>query len=182
MKKSIFKTWKCMLIALMICVAAGSVSTFAATVEGTYPTQKGTILVTSDYSYGVVPSGHAAIVWDENHVVEAQTSGVMWGKNNWMSNRSEIYGLDVKGTSDAQDAAAADWCAQQIGKPYNYNFLNKTTRDSFYCSQLVWAAFKDLYNIDLSNVGLSPLTWTTAVHPMELVNSDKTETIFYFHK
>ena len=36
-----------------------------------------------------------------------------------------------------------------LGKPYNYNYFNVSTRKKFYCSQLVWAAFKDNYGIDL---------------------------------
>lgn len=182
MKTAIIKIRKIFVITLIVCAMTGAVNIYAATIEGTYPVQKGMILVTSDWSYGVLPSGHAAIVWDENTVIEAQTGGVMMGLNDWMSNRSEVYGVQVKGLTQEQCAAAADWCMQQLGKPYNYNYLNKRTRDEFYCSQLVWAAFYDLYNIDLSIVSTNPLTWTTAVHPMELVNSDKTETIFHFQK
>lgn len=43
----------------------------------------------------------------------------------------------------------------------------------FYCSQLVWAAFKDNYGIDLDTSDFGD-----AVHPMELVNSSKTYTIY----
>ena len=179
MKKTILNTWKCLLIALIISVMGVCVNACAAIMKGTYPTEKGMILVTSDWSCGL-PTGHVAIVWDEGHVIEARTPGVVWGTNDWMSSCSEVYGIRVKGVTAEQAAAAADWCRQQIGKAYNYNYLDKRTREKFYCSQLVWAAFYDLYRIDLSDIGLGPLTWTTAVHPMELVNSDRTETVFYY--
>ena len=153
MKITFRKSLRTLLTALLFCLTVCCVRVCASTIQGEYPTQKGTILVTSDWTYRMIPTGHAAIVWDENHVIEAQTAGVMWGKNNWMSTRREVYGLKVKETTPAQDAAAAEWCKGQIGKSYNYNFLNKRTRDSFYCSQLVWAAFYDLFDIDLSDIG-----------------------------
>ena len=46
-------------------------------------------------------------------------------------------------------------------------------KEKFYCSQLVWAAFKDNYGIDLDTSDFGD-----AVHPMELVNSSKTYTIY----
>ena len=84
-----------------------------------------------------------------------------------------MYGLNVNETTTAQDAAAANWCYSQIGKPYNYNFFDRDTRNSFYCSQLVWAAYKDLYGIDLDTSA-----WGNAVYPTELVMSSHTSTIY----
>lgn len=54
-----------------------------------------------------------------------------------------------------------------------YHFANVSTRNSFYCSQLVWASFKDLYGIDLNTGTLGAI-----VTPMELVNTDKTSVIY----
>lgn len=56
---------------------------------------------------------------------------------------------------------------------YNYNFLNVNTRTKFYCSQLVWASYLDLYEIDLNTSTLGNI-----ITPMELVNTDKTYTIY----
>ncbi|MEO0094179.1 MAG: YiiX/YebB-like N1pC/P60 family cysteine hydrolase, partial [candidate division WOR-3 bacterium] len=38
-------------------------------------------------------------------------------------------------------SSATDYCEEQIGKPYNYNWLWKWTQSSFYCSQLNWAGY-----------------------------------------
>ncbi len=169
------------LLAAVLAVFSGSMTAMAKRVEkGVYPTRRGTILVTEDWVYRILPTGHAAIVWDKDHVVEAQSQGVIVGKNNWKSERREFYGLTVKRTTREQDEKAAEWCMRQKGKPYNYNYFDKNTREKFYCSQLVWAAFKDLYNIDLSDVGWRPGTWSTAVHPMELYTSKETKTIYHF--
>ncbi|MDD7267193.1 MAG: YiiX/YebB-like N1pC/P60 family cysteine hydrolase [Lachnospiraceae bacterium] len=82
-------------------------------------------------------------------------------------------GVTVKRTTNLEDRTAADWCYNQIGKPYNFNFLNTETRSSFYCSQLVWAAFLDNFgiNLDTSSFG-------GAVHPLELAASPETRVIY----
>lgn len=84
-----------------------------------------------------------------------------------------LRSISVKGTTVDEDNEASNWCYRQLGKPYNYNYFNVSTRKKFYCSQLVWAAFKDNYGIDLDMSDFGD-----AVHPMELVNSSKTYTIY----
>ena len=48
-----------------------------------YPTTKGRILVTGDAYKNLIPTGHAAIVYSQNRVVEALSNGVVTGKNDW---------------------------------------------------------------------------------------------------
>lgn len=174
------KMWKSLLVSallvLMCCFSAVVVS--AATSSGTYPTRKGTILVTSDAYKNLIPTGHAAIVWNKSKVVESVSKGVVYGKNNWKSTKKKVYGVTVKSTSAAQDAKAAEYCAKQIGKKYNYNYLNMSTRKNFYCSQLVWAAFYDLYRINLNTSAYT----NKAIHPMELVNTSKTSLIYKYSR
>jgi uncharacterized protein YycO len=140
---------------------------------GTYPTRKGVILVTPDKLKGIIPTGHAAIVYTSTTVVESLSGGVTTGTNNWNKTRSKCYGVTVSGTTTTQDSNAANWCYNQRGKSYNWNYLNVSTRKSFYCSHLVWAAFKDLYGIDLNTS-----SYGVAVHPMELVNTSRTYKIY----
>lgn len=140
---------------------------------GTYPTRKGVILVTPDKLKGIIPTGHAAIIYNSTTVVESLSEGVTTGPNNWNKVRSKTYGVTVSGTTATQDSNAANWCYNQRGKSYNWNYLNVSTRSSFYCSHLIWAAFKDLYGIDLDTS-----SYGVAVHPMELVNSSRTTKIY----
>ena len=140
---------------------------------GTYPTRKGVILVTPDKLKGIIPTGHAAIIYNSTTVVESLSGGVTTGANNWNKVRSKTYGVTVSGTTTTQDSNAANWCYNQRGKSYNWNYLNVLTRSSFYCSHLVWAAFKDLYGIDLNTS-----SYGAAVHPMELVNTSRTSKIY----
>lgn len=168
--------------AICLCLGAGMllgspVTSMAATQSGTYPTRKGTILVTPDAYKNLIPTGHAAMVWNSSNVIESLSGGVGVHPNNWKTKKKKIYGLTVKNTTTAQDKRAASWCKSQVGKKYNWNYFDVSTRKKFYCSQLVWASFKDLYNIDL-NTSL----FGKAIHPMELVNSNKTSIIYTYSK
>ena len=63
----------------------------------------------------------------------------------------------------------ANYSLAQVGKPYNLNFLNAETENSFYCSQLVYKAYQQV-GIDL-NTGLAmeQLPGTNAiVYPQEV--------------
>ncbi len=142
--------------------------------KGTYPENKGNILVTSDFYKGLIPTGHAGIVYSKDSVVESLKKGVCKRSNNWKDRYNTVYGLVVDNASTNGGAGkAADYCKDKIGKEYNFNYEDVTTRDKFYCSQLVWAAYLDCCNIDLNTT-----QYGKAVHPMELVNSNKTTVIY----
>ena len=51
----------------------------------------------------------------------------------------------------------ADYCLTQIGKPYNPIFLNTVTDDAFYCSQLIYLAYREC-GVDL---GVAPVRLVT---------------------
>lgn len=66
-------------------------------------------------------------------------------------------------------ARVAKYCLAQIGKPYNLNFMNSESEDSFYCSQLAYKAYQQV-GINL-NTGLAmeQVPGTNAiVYPQEL--------------
>lgn len=140
---------------------------------GSYSYRKGVILVTSDALKGLIPTGHAAIVYSSSQVVESVSSGVVRGANNWYSTKKQAYQTSVRTTTASQDSTAANWADRQRGKPYNWNYLDTGTRARFYCSHLVWASFKDNFGIDLNTSA-----FLNAVHPMELVNTPKVYLIY----
>jgi uncharacterized protein YycO len=147
---------------------------------GTYPTRKGTFLSTDTKFAGLIPTGHSAMVYSSSYVVESLGSGVQWGANNWYSSKPHAWGMTARATSSTQDATAADWARGKLGKPYNYNYYDMGTRSAFYCSQLVWAAFRDTTGIDL-NTSAYDVLGLHAIHPMELpssANSTKVSTFY----
>lgn len=139
---------------------------------GTYPIRPGLILVTRDWYNGVVPTGHAAIVKDKYEVVESYPDGgVQYGYNNWMTSKNSAFGVNVDSTSASDDVVALEWCKARIGYPYNWSFANPNKRDSFYCSQLVWAAYKDCFGINLDPDGGS-------VYPYDMVQSPYVSVVY----
>lgn len=111
---------------------------------GTYPTQKGKVLVTADFFAGLIPTGHAGMVYDggrysETGVIESLINGVVTGRNDFHDRYLTCFGLDVNTTSNTQEAGVANWCYRNLlGRLYNWDFANKETYNRFYCSQLVW--------------------------------------------
>lgn len=115
----------------------------------------------------------AVFVGPEGRCVESGTRGVITFEvpgNHWdteiMARERGLlfdtfYGiaapLDGLGLSEQEEhdmrKAVADYCLRQVGKPYNLNFLNPETEESFYCSQLVYKAYLQV-GIDL-NTGLA---------------------------
>jgi cell wall-associated NlpC family hydrolase len=83
---------------------------------------------------------------------------------------SPIDGLQVSQEEAFElRSRVAEYCLAQVGKPYNLNFLNTETEDTFYCSQLVYKAYQ-LIGMDL-NTGLAmeQLSGTNAiVYPQEI--------------
>lgn len=154
----------------------------AALATGTYPTRAGTFMSTNSKASGVIPLGHSAMVYNSSYVVEANPSnGVAFGSNNWYYKTSGVWGMTVKATTASQDAYAASWASARRGKGYNWNFYDMGIRTKFYCSQLVWAAFRDTTGIDL-NTGAYDVLGFSAIAPMEFpssANSGKISTIYY---
>ena len=175
MKKTFFNLSILLCLSLVFVLKTLTVS--AAKETGPYPSRRGVILVTSDKYKNLIPTGHAAIVWDKNNVIESVSKGDVLGKNNWKATKSRIYGVTVKSTNTGQDRKAALWCKKQIHKKYNFNYYNVATRKRFYCSQLVWASYKDNFQIDLNTT-----SYGKAVHPMELVNSNKTVILYTYSR
>lgn len=83
---------------------------------------------------------------------------------------SPLDGLQVSQEEEFEmRTRVAEYCLAQVGKPYNLNFLNAETEDSFYCSQLAYKAYQQI-GIDL-NTGLAmeKLPGTNAiVYPQEI--------------
>ncbi len=83
--------------------------------------------------------------------------------------------LDVLGLAEEEEQemrqAVSAYCLAQVGKPYNLNFLNSETEESFYCSQLAYKAYQQI-GINL-NTGLAmeQFPGTNAIiYPQEIWN------------
>lgn len=147
-----------------------------------YPSRPGVILVTNDGKSGQV-LGHAGIILNKDTTIESfpasglaadsgkAKNGVYYYDNNWNYKYKKVYGLSVKNTSKKTDASAAGYAKYYIGRPYNWNFADIETNKKFYCSQLVYKAYKHKAHKNL-NYGKGP------VHPIDLVKTKHTSIIY----
>jgi uncharacterized protein YycO len=125
---------------------------------------------------------HAAIVAPQQiqAVVEAPGPGkpvrFSWGV--WQDNQHTVYQVAVKPTTVQQDWNAGYWAGKQVGKPYNNNPYNARQTNSFYCSQLVWAAYYYISGVDL-NKSDNDLPGKIAIHPGEFVNNPTKTVVVY---
>jgi hypothetical protein len=117
----------------------------------------GNVLASLDGSSSSSLIGHAGIVSDEvpggkkenrnTLVVESfpkdknHPDGVAHYANDWSIRYKTVKGMHIAGADTVDYRTAAQDARFQIGKPYNWNYLNKKRVDKFYCSQLVWRAW-----------------------------------------
>ncbi len=86
--------------------------------------------------------GHVAIYDGNGKVIEATTHGVVETSLAWF-----LFGKDYCAVSrpnfmtDEQKWLAVDFCSRQIGKPYDFS-INTSNIDKFYCSEIIYHAFK----------------------------------------
>ncbi|HEL1557479.1 hypothetical protein HO404_03070 [Streptococcus suis] len=145
---------------------------------GSWSTRPGIIVVRDGKVSGIISVGHAGIMGAGNrhtYIIEANLlDGVQAKRKRW-DDANQVWQLNVKNTSAEQDSAAAKWAMAQIGKYYNTNFNDIWNRERFYCSQLVWAAYRDTSG---SGADLSSSLYGVAIHPYELRDHPNTLVIY----
>lgn len=106
---------------------------------------------------------HVGIVSDASRgkILEATANGVSdkpgVQENDW-KNYAALYGhigvVRVRGASPEQIANVIKWIEGKKGRPYRWPILmgvDNNDDSRFYCSQLLWLAFKQIMNIDLDS-------------------------------
>jgi len=87
---------------------------------------------------------------DDGTVIEATEFGVkeslsfefFASKDKFIILRPNLFG-DIKETQNIRQMAVL-YAKQQIGLPYDYAFdFSQSSNDSYYCSELVWKAYKE---------------------------------------
>ena len=116
-------------------------------------------------------------------VVEARTDdGVSWTTLRTFLSRYDTVAMGyVPSVSDSIRYAAAQFAINQMGKPYNWDYLSKPNvyDDKYYCSQLVWAAYLAAGGPNLdANPGWS-WTYGYAVAPQEIYDDDNVVIYYY---
>jgi len=96
---------------------------------------------------------HSGTYNGNNTVYESNSDGVrIRPLSSWQQGQPVALGY-TRGKSLSEVTAALNWAKNKYGTdgstPYNWNFLNKSTDSSLYCSQLVWKIHQNMgINVD----------------------------------
>lgn len=89
--------------------------------------------------------------WDATHVAKTRLLA-----DRLVGVAYPLQGLAISSAEEERiRTAVATYCLDHIGKPYNPNFLNLVTNEAFYCSQLIYLAYREAGGID---IGTTPVT------------------------
>lgn len=149
--------------------------TMTRSISRSWTWRDGVICVSDSYS-SFFNHGHAGIVAAAPHyysTIEANKGkGVQAIYGDWPSRyKPRIYQAGVKSTSERQDQLAAIKVAEFIGKPYSV-FSTLNTTDTFYCSQLVYQAYRLGAGVSLPH-GLPGI-----ITPSDLLHAGATSIIY----
>ena len=146
---------------------------------GAWTWRDGVICVTDSYaSVDWFNNGHAGIVAAAPYyraTIEANPNvGVQVRYGDWASRfpSKNVWQAGVHATTVQQDHDAAVWAATQLGKPYKFP-TTLGNRDAYYCSHLVYAAYKDT-----AGVNLDTIKWPGFIHPFELLDTSNVSIVY----
>lgn len=154
-----------------------SIDDSSRSVSGTWSWRDGVICVSDSYT-SFLNHGHAGIVAAAPYyysTIEANPNvGVQAIQGAWSSRFApRVYQAGVVSTSVSQDQNAAIRAARFLGKPYSV-LSTLTTVDTFYCSQLVYQAYRLGAGISLPH-GLPGI-----ITPSDLLHAGATEIIYRY--
>ncbi len=140
----------------------------------------------SDNTDKIIPGywTHTGIVgwWDSSRqdwiVIEEYNPVILTPLKDFMKRYDTVAILRVNTNNDVRNAAVL-FAYQQLGKPYDYKWYTKHVYgDKYYCSELVWAAYK-ANGVDIdANPGWS-WKYANGVAPQEIYDDSDTYTIYY---
>lgn len=126
---------------------------------------------------------HASMYIGNGKMIEAWEEGVRVVPVDMVRNADSVAVFRVK-TSDEIKQKAIEWSLGKLGLPYDFKWLSyvggkEIEGDSYYCSELIWAAYLTSGGPDLDqNPGWS-WRYGFSVAPDELANDDDVEKIAY---
>lgn len=90
-------------------------------------------------SRGVITFESEPQTWDTERM--ARQRGLLF--DTFYGVAAPLENLELSPADERQmRTAIASYCLEQVGKPYNLNFLNPETEQAFYCSQLAYKAYQ----------------------------------------
>ena len=105
------------------------------------------VAIVTDAARGILVESTAEVPSDKPGV-----RSIDW--KTFASNYVHVGIVRVKGAQPNQLARVIRWVEERKGKPYRWPIimgLDTTDESRFYCSQLVWLAYKNVLNMDLDS-------------------------------
>ena len=105
------------------------------------------VAIVTDAARGILVEATAEVPSDKPGV-----RSIDW--KSFASNYAHVGIVRVKGAQPNQLARVIRWVEERKGKPYRWPIimgLDTTDESRFYCSQLVWLAYKNVLNMDLDS-------------------------------
>jgi uncharacterized protein YycO len=103
-------------------------------------------IVTYDWASGpfsIGPTGDIGVSWNSRAILQKYS-------------HTSVQRVDTWPLSSSRRQTAVNYALNQLGKPYNWIFVDKWRTDAFYCSQLCWAAYYRpspwYYKLDIDGV------------------------------
>ncbi len=130
----------------------------------------------------VGPDGRCVEAGARGRVITFEMASTEWEAGEMLARRKiddRLYGiadpLSGRGLSRTKEneirESVAKYCLAQAKarKPYNFNFLNSSTEQAFYCSQLAYVAYLK-HGIDLNTgIGVPKIPGTSSIiYPQEV--------------
>jgi uncharacterized protein YycO len=113
---------------------------------------------------------HAALIIDENHLIEATSEGVIRTPiKHLLASSDDIVILKPLFCDRGSMIKACERAGEALGYPYNYLFRQDSK--AFYCSQLICWAYSDDVSISLSKMVIKFSDEPGIIYPHHLFNS-----------
>jgi uncharacterized protein YycO len=113
---------------------------------------------------------HAAIIIDENHLIEATTEGVIRTPiKHLLASSDDIVILKPLFCDRQSMIKACQRAGEALGFPYNYLFRQGS--QSFYCSQLIYWAYSENVTTNISKLVMKLSDEPGIIYPHHLYNS-----------
>ncbi len=144
--------------------------------------QKGDILVRhKGYGDSVIPGywSHIGLIANKSNgtynIIESTTKGSRIVTFEKFKGKSEVSMVRIRDANESTREEAVGWASTKVGLPYNFNILNKRIEgNSYYCSELIWAAYKRL-GIDIDKNPGFHIKYANSVSPQEIFGDDDVE-------
>jgi uncharacterized protein YycO len=118
---------------------------------------------------------HTSIYIGNGSAIGSFYGGVITYPIEYLKYKSQVMILRVN-TSDEIRERAVEFAESKVGYPFNWMMLDKKQGNSYYCSELIWAAYYNASNWKINLDSIDTVS-NTPIFPDDIASSNYTEKI-----